>query len=178
MYNQIEFYREMGMLDTCVIQHREADIHDPHMPARYQVHPVPYRQSPSRFVGTIFSTHDLQELVDAVSAYKIIGIQNCHLFPSLSLAKQWAEEGKRVIVTGLDSDRNRVPYSWLSMTAQADEVEKVLGACSRCPKNALFSGMNVKAQHVAFCRKCYALNKLEIASKSESSYIDNSELGN
>lgn len=85
----------------------------------------------------------LQALSDFVDdTVDVIGIDEIQFFPStaIPIILKMVEEGKRVIVAGLDLDFRREPFSVVPiLMALADEVMKLRAICMVCGNDANFT---------------------------------------
>jgi len=85
----------------------------------------------------------LQALTDFVDdTVDVIGIDEIQFFPSdvISIVLKMVDEGKRVIVAGLDLDFRREPFSVVpALMALADEVMKLRAICVVCGNDANFT---------------------------------------
>jgi len=85
----------------------------------------------------------LQALSDFVDdTVDVIGIDEIQFFPSaaIPIILKMVEDGKRVIVAGLDLDFRREPFSIVPMLmALADEVMKLRAICMVCGNDANFT---------------------------------------
>jgi len=65
----------------------------------------------------------------------VIGIDEANFFPKelVRACKQWANEGVRVIVSGLDTDYRNEPFHPVpELLAIADDVDKLHAVCDEC----------------------------------------------
>jgi thymidine kinase len=128
----------------------------------------------------------LSELRDTLVKYDVLCIDEGQFFPDLYdevklLVDQYK---KRVIVAGLDGDRNRKPFGdMIRLIPIADSVTKLHAFCMRCAEHGLtvpapFTGAKsakkddteVKiggaAEYEALCRECYLKGAVEKAETS------------
>ncbi|MDR3646649.1 MAG: thymidine kinase [Candidatus Babeliales bacterium] len=119
----------------------------------------------------------------------IVGIDEVQFFDKevVNVILQLVDEGKRVIVAGLDLDFRGVPFGCMpALLAFADKVTKLKAVCMECGKDAHFTQriinndpakyddpiILVGAQecYQARCRNCYKIDKtpFTLSERSES----------
>lgn len=95
------------------------------------------------------------------------------------MAEEMANNGKYVIVSGLDGTFERKPFgNILNLVAIAEKVTKLSSICSFCFKLAAFTHRTIKSKEVELiggeesykpaCRKCFFSNQLESSNSSKS----------
>jgi thymidine kinase len=108
----------------------------------------------------------------------VVGIDEIQFFPSeiIPIINQLIENGKRVIVAGLDLDFRGEPMTIMpTLLAFADEVTKLKAICVKCGKNAhhsqrIINGRPAKYDdpiilvganecYEARCRSCFQIDK-------------------
>lgn len=118
------------------------------------------------------SIQALRDFVD--EAVDVVGIDEIQFFPSsaIPIILKMVDEGKRVIVAGLDLDFRREPFSIVpTLMALADEVIKLRAICVVCGNDANFTQRLVDGSpanyddptilvggqecYEARCRQCY-----------------------
>jgi thymidine kinase len=119
----------------------------------------------------------LQALADLVDdTVDVIGIDEIQFFPyeTVSLILRMVDQGKRVIVAGLDLDFRREPFSIVpELLARADEVSKLRAICVICGNDANFTQRLINKEpakiddptilvggeecYEARCRQCHKL---------------------
>lgn len=138
----------------------------------------------TRYSTTGISTHDLivqsedvytsgknlSEIYDKCKGCDVVCIDEGQFYPDLpEFAEKLANEGKIVVIAGLDGTFNRDPFGRiLEVIPKAEKVKKLHGICSICRKrDACFSKLRsdiiVKGveliggaeKYIAVCRKCY-----------------------
>ena len=81
-----------------------------------------------------------QEILDNLEPdVTVVGIDEAQFFDDgiVEVANQLADHGKRVIVTGLDTDFRGEPFGCMPvMTAKADKVDKLAAICMVCGEAA------------------------------------------
>jgi len=111
---------------------------------------------------------DVKEILDLVEDAQVIGIDEAQFFSNdlVSVCNQLADNGKRVIVAGLDMDYRGVPFDPIpQMLSVAEYITKSLAICVECGNPAdrtqrkTFSSERVIVGaadvYEARCRKCH-----------------------
>lgn len=81
----------------------------------------------------VSSSAELEKLVDPDT--EVIAIEEVQFFDEgiVALCDRWADQGKTVIVAGLDQDFRGQPFGFMPiLLALADEVIKLRAICARC----------------------------------------------
>jgi len=81
----------------------------------------------------VSSSAELEQLVDPDT--EVIAIEEVQFFDEgiVALCDRWADQGKTVIVAGLDQDFRGQPFGFMPvLLALADEVIKLRAICARC----------------------------------------------
>lgn len=126
--------------------------------------------------GSNVSVDTILELAHA--GIEVIGIDEVQFFPNriLEVICQLVDEGKRVVVAGLDLDFRGEPFGIMPLLLSiADEVTKLKAICVICAKDAHHSQRLVNGQparyddsiilvgasefYQARCRNCYQIDK-------------------
>ena len=102
------------------------------------------------------------------SEIDVVGIDEAQFFDNglVEVCNQFANDGVRVIVAGLDMDYKGVPFGPIpALCAIADEVTKVHAICVKCGNLAYLSHRTVDndrrvllgetAEYEPLCRECY-----------------------
>lgn len=107
-------------------------------------------QKDTRYGQGIIGTHDgksgcatqvknLQGLTKLVSEHDVIAVDEAQFFKDLSPCIQWAEDGKTVVVAGLDGTYEKKPFPHVcELVAQSERVTKLTAVC-RCGREASFT---------------------------------------
>ncbi len=85
----------------------------------------------------VSSSADLERLVEPDT--EVVAIEEVQFFDEgvVELCNRWADEGKTVIVAGLDQDFRGQPFGFMpTLLALADEVVKLRAICMRCGQPA------------------------------------------
>lgn len=118
---------------------------------------------PSISVG---SSAELLEKVDHRT--EVIGVDEAQFFDDglVNVAERLADQGKRVIIAGLDKDYRGMPFGPIpALMAVAEDVTKTLAICVRCGSPANNTQRLVESDELvvvgatgvyeARCRRCY-----------------------
>ena len=113
---------------------------------------------------------DINELLEYSSDAQVIGIDEAQFFTNdiIDICNQLANDGKRVIVAGLDQDYRGVPFEPMpQLLSIAEYITKTLAICVECGnpadktqrKTASSERVVVGASDIyeARCRKCHYL---------------------
>lgn len=114
----------------------------------------------------------------ASHAIDVVGIDELQFFPKeiLPVITTLIEQGKRVVVAGLDLDFRGEPFGVMpTIMALADSVTKLNAICSTCGKNSHFSQRMVNGEPARYddplmlvgaaetyeprCRSCFVIEK-------------------
>ena len=111
---------------------------------------------------------DVKEILDLVEDAQVIGIDEAQFFSSdlINVCNQLADDGKRVIVAGLDMDYRGIPFEPMpQILSVAEYITKSLAICVECGnpadrtqrKTLSSERVIVGAADVyeARCRKCH-----------------------
>ena len=102
-----------------------------------------------------------------VSSYKAIAIDEAQFFNNeiVEIIQKWANQGKRVIVSGLDMNYLGKPFGPMpKIISVAEIVDKQKAVCFVCGKSANFTFKKTKSNNIidigdkgyeARCRACY-----------------------
>lgn len=119
------------------------------------------RSMPSSAVG------EVDEIMEAAKEYDVIAIDEGQFYPDLAeKCDQLAQDGKIVIVSGLDGDFKREPFHQMSLLiSKADSIVKLLAICHYCRGEAPFTHRTVvsnsevliggKDSYIPLCRNCF-----------------------
>ena len=114
---------------------------------------------------SITSPHDIIKLSKEID---ILGIDETQFFDSsiIETCNTLANDGKRVIIAGLDRDYQAIPFGSMSnLLAHADYITKLNAICMECGNQASFSQrlsdeknqilVGESEKYEARCRDCY-----------------------
>ncbi len=112
---------------------------------------------------------------------QVVGIDETQFFSPeiISVVSELIDQGKRVIVAGLDTDFRGLPFGPMpTLLALADEVHKLKAICMECGNEAQFTQRIVNGKPASFydplilvgaqesyqarCRQCHAIDKGDI----------------
>ncbi|MDC1050948.1 thymidine kinase [Candidatus Marinimicrobia bacterium] len=114
------------------------------------------------------SIADPQQILKFSQDIDIIGIDEAQFFDMsiIDICNKLANEGKRIIIAGLDRDYKAIPFGPMAnLLAHADNITKLNAICMVCGNNATFSQRLIddeqqivigeSDQYEARCRNCY-----------------------
>ncbi|GJM61766.1 thymidine kinase [Persicobacter diffluens] len=122
------------------------------------------------------------EILDHADDYEVVGIDEAQFFGMelVEVANKLANQGKRVILAGLDMDFEGKPFGPMpGLMATAEFVTKVNAICAQCGSVASYSfRMTANEEQVVLgekeayeprCRKCYneGMNEKKIKTAQE-----------
>ena len=99
---------------------------------------------------------NVKEILNLSSNIDVVGIDEAQFFSEdlVEVCNTLANEGKRVIVAGLDMDFSGKPFGPMpNLMAVAEEVTKVHAVCSETGEPALYSYRKVKNDNVVLLGK-------------------------
>lgn len=112
--------------------------------------------------------NDASEILDLIEDAQVVGIDEAQFFSNnlVNVCNQLADEGKRVLVAGLDMDYRGIPFEPMpQLLSVAEYITKSLAICMVCGnpadrtqrKTALSERVIVGAADLyeARCRKCH-----------------------
>lgn len=113
---------------------------------------------------------DIKEILDLSKEAQVIGIDEAQFFSNdiVDICNQLANEGKRVIVAGLDQDYRGVPFEPMpQLLSIAEYITKTLAICVACGNPADKTQRKTESServivgasdiYEARCRKCHYL---------------------
>jgi thymidine kinase len=112
---------------------------------------------------------NIDDIYNKSKDYEVIAIDEAQFFDEdlYKIVLRMADEGKRIIISGLDLDYERNPFITMSkLFSIADKVDKINSICMVCKKNlANYSKRMVnntdlmyigdKKTYIPICRKCF-----------------------
>lgn len=134
--------------------------------------------------GNTFEAHPIESITTIIETvaqhnFDVIGIDEVQFFDTaiLSVICTLIDQGKRVIVAGLDLDFRGVPFGPIPLLlAIADNITKLQSICTSCGSDAHFSQrlvngapakyddpvvlVGAQESYQARCRDCYTINKM------------------
>ena len=109
-----------------------------------------------------------QEILELSKNAQVVGIDEAQFFSNdlVDVCNQLANEGKRVIVAGLDQDYKGIPFEPIpQLLASAEYITKTLAICVKCGNPADKTQRTIKTKervvvgasdsYEARCRKCH-----------------------
>ena len=133
----------------------------------------------TRFSGSDIVSHNQQripsrpvespkQILKLAASAQVVGIDEAQFFPEeiVSVVKQLAHAGKRIVIAGLDKDYRGLPFGPLpQLMAEAEYVTKTLAICMQCGEPAAFTQRLTKDEeqiiigetdiYEARCRQCF-----------------------
>jgi thymidine kinase len=110
----------------------------------------------------------LEQLYEIAHNYQIIAIDEAQFFDKdlYKVVLKLADEGKRILASGLDMDFQREPFETMSnLLSVADKIDKINSVCMGCKGNASYSYRTVNntdqkfigstESYLPLCRTCY-----------------------
>lgn len=114
--------------------------------------------------------YDSLEMLHLSKEAQVIGIDEAQFFDDslVDICQKLANEGKRIIIAGLDMDYRGVPFGIMpKLMAIAEFVDKVHAICVRCGRLAQYSHRTIKQNDLVvlgekdryepLCRRCYQM---------------------
>ena len=118
------------------------------------------------------TVNNIAEIKELISDEEVIAIDEAQFFDAtlISLCNNLANEGKRVIICGLDMDYLGVPFGIMPLLmAISDRITKLHAVCSDCGNTANYSyrkgpdqnriKIGEKDEYKALCRVCFNKKK-------------------
>lgn len=156
-------------LKRAKIARQKVEIFKPKTDTRYSVEKVVSHDSTSIHSTPVAHSSDILKLAEDCA---VVGIDEAQFFDNqlIDVCNKLADEGKRVIVAGLDMDFQGKPFGPIpALMATAEYVTKVHAVCMRCGALAQYSHrlsddeelvvLGEKKQYEPLCRSCYAKQK-------------------
>lgn len=163
----------MRRLRRAVIARLRVEVFKPDLDTRYSAEDVVSHDRNSLSATPIKNPMSILLLA---SDAQVIGIDEGQFFDDslVDVCQQLADNGIRVIVSGLDMDFQRHPFgSMPKLMAVADTVTKVHAVCVECGAPAMYSFRTVADEHQVLlgeknkyeplCRICYLRHNKDIA---------------
>ena len=152
-------------LRRAIIAKQRVQIFKPNIDSRSDAEIVSHSEMrmPSISIG---SSAELRDKVDHRT--EVVGVDEAQFFDEglVEAAQQLADQGKRVIIAGLDKDFRGLPFGPIpSLMAVAEDVTKTLAICVRCGSPANNTQRLVESDELvvvgaqgvyeARCRRCF-----------------------
>ena len=161
-------------LNRALLAQQHVEIFKPKIDKRYSKEQVVSHNSNAINSTPVNFAHDI--LLRATKC-EVVGIDEAQFFDPeiIKVANQLADQGKRVIVAGLDMDFTGAPFEPMDkLMATAEYITKVHAICMDCGKVASYSHRRTKSKktvvlgekdiYEALCRKCF-YDKVHAAKK-------------
>jgi len=126
-------------INRALIARQKVKIFKPHIDQRY--HPTHVVSHNERAIDSVVVTSS-GDMIDLAKDYEVIGIDEAQFFDEgiVAVCNQLANEGKRVIVAGLDMDFEGKPFGPMpNLLAVAEYVTKLHAICTKTGDLASFS---------------------------------------
>ncbi|PWJ35998.1 thymidine kinase [Sediminitomix flava] len=120
------------------------------------------------------------EILPLATDFEVIGIDEAQFFDEqiVEVCNTLADQGKRVILSGLDMDFQRNPFGPMpALMASAEYITKLHAVCMSCGEPAQYSYRTAASEdkvllgeqeaYEARCRKCYLEGEAEKKEKAE-----------
>ena len=129
----------------------------------------------------------LEDIKDIYKDYDAIAIDEGQFFTDiLEMCEEMANNGKHIIVAGLDGTFERKPFGKLiNLVAVAEKVTKLTSICAYCYNLASFTQRTTKSKEVELiggeetyrpvCRKCFFEETRETRTASSSPKSESKE---
>ena len=152
-------------LNRAIIAKQQVEIFKPVIDVRYHdKYVVSHNETQIRSTPVNFS----RDILLFAGNCDVVGIDEAQFFDEhlVEVVTQLADQGKRVIVAGLDMDYRGIPFGPMpALMAIAEFVTKVHPICIRCGALAVYSHrltqdeetvvVGEKETYEPLCRKCY-----------------------
>ena len=152
-------------LNRAFIANQKVEIFKPAVDKRYdKVKIVSHKDSSITSTPVNFANDILLRVSDS----EVVGIDEAQFFDEeiVTVADKLANDGKRVIVAGLDMDFKGNPFKPMdALMAKAEYITKVHAVCMKCGNVASYSHRRTKSEktivlgekdiYEALCRSCF-----------------------
>ncbi len=152
-------------LNRALLAQQKVDIFKPKVDKRYSEEQVVSHNSTAIHSSPV---NFAQDILLRAGSCDVVGIDEAQFFDDeiINVANQLADQGKRVIVAGLDMDFMGAPFSPMDkLIAIAEYITKVHAICMECGRVASYSYRRTKSKktvvlgekdiYEALCRKCF-----------------------
>ncbi|MBP7796478.1 MAG: thymidine kinase [Elusimicrobiales bacterium] len=162
-------------LKLCIIAKQKVQIFNSYLDTRYaKEHIVSHDKSMLKATGVKKASEILKKVQDDTH---VVGIDEAHFFDDdiIDVANRLADDGKRVIIAGLDMDWRGKPFiNMAKLMAISEYVTKNLAICMVCGNPAHYTQKLVEGKdrivvgasdkYEARCRRCFN-PELSVASE-------------
>ena len=152
-------------LNRAILANQQVEIFKPAVDKRYDKTKIVSHKDSSIVSTPVNFANDI--LLRAGNC-EVVGIDEAQFFDEeiVNVANELANQGKRVIVAGLDMDFTGVPFKPMdALMAIAEYITKVHAVCMKCGNVASYSHRRTKSKETvvlgekdiyeALCRKCF-----------------------
>jgi len=152
-------------LQNAILDNQKVEIFKPSIDTRYSITEIVSHNNNSMASMSIDVSADI---LKRSSGCNIIGIDEAQFFDQelVSICNQLANEGKRLIVAGLDMDFKGNPFGPMpELLKIADYITMLSAICMECGSPAQYSHRLVKQEqqilpgekdkYIPLCRKCF-----------------------
>ncbi len=153
-------------LNRARIARQKVQVFKPGIDARYSIEEIASHSGQKHISIPVSSTAEMMTFIDADT--EVVGIDEAQFFDMaiLDAVNRLAEEGKRVIVAGLDQDYTGKPFEPMpQLLSIAEFITKTHAICVKCGSTANYSQRTVESEervevgasdkYEARCRKCF-----------------------
>jgi len=158
-------------IKRAIIANQKAIVFKPQIDNRYEIDKVVSHNGISIKAVVVNNTNEIKRIAED---YNVIGIDEAQFFDSslINIVEELADNGKRVIIAGLDQDFRGEPFGIIPhLMAIADSVDKLHAICVVCGAVATKSQRLINDKPASYndpiilvgskevyqprCRKCY-----------------------
>ena len=158
-------------IKRAIIANQRAIVFKPQIDNRYEIDKVVSHNGISIKAVVVNNTNEIKRIAED---YNVIGIDEAQFFDSslINIVEELADNGKRVIIAGLDQDFRGEPFGIIPhLMAIADSVDKLHAICVVCGAVATKSQRLINDKPASYndpiilvgskevyqprCRKCY-----------------------
>ena len=164
-------------INRAIIAGQQVEIFKPSLDTRYhETEVVSHNANAVRSTPVDFA----EDILLLAGGSTVVGIDEAQFFDQrlASVVEQLANQGKRVILAGLDMDFEGKPFGPMpAIMATAEYVTKIHAICMKCGgiashsfrkiANQLQVALGEKESYEARCRTCWLEGRREQASRSE-----------
>jgi len=156
-------------LNRARIAKQKVEVFKPSIDTRYDVNDVVSHDAKK---ASSIVVENASEILFYAQDFEVVGIDEAQFFGNelVSVCNQLANDGKRVLVSGLDMDYRGLPFGPIpKLMAIAEYVTKVHAICIRCGDLANYSHRTIDNNKLVvlgemelyepLCRKCFNLVK-------------------
>jgi thymidine kinase len=148
------------------IARQKVQVFKPRIDARYSVEEIASHSGQTHLSVPVATTAEMIALVEVDT--QVVGIDEAQFFDAdiIAAVNRLAEEGKRVIIAGLDQDYTGTPFDPMpQLLSIAEFITKTHAICVKCGGTANYSQRTVESEarvevgasdkYEARCRRCF-----------------------